>query len=185
MSETALPVEAPLMSSETASASSARRSRPDPPEVIRAWLAGAHGTTGQVRLEWSMQRLAVLPLRIGLGAVRMPGGIVHAAVGTGEPRAVAAAVRDQLNGPVIQDVRTALGPTYWALVPYRADARWDGGTDTPLLGPGTYLGVPDLGITAPPGAYWVVQPYGRDHLCELPDVAAFIQRGRDATEVPA
>ncbi|MEV6803922.1 hypothetical protein [Streptomyces sp. NPDC051132] len=159
---------------------------PEPPEVIRAWLAGAHGTTGQVRLEWSMHRLAMLPLRIGLGAVRMPGGIVHAAVGTDQPRAVAAAVRDQLCGPVIQDVRTALGPTYWALVSYRADARWDGGVDTPLLGPGTYLGVPDLGITAPPGAYWVVQPYGRDHLCELPAVAAFIRRGRDtAAEVPA
>ncbi|MFH9673409.1 hypothetical protein ACH4L5_14240 [Streptomyces sp. NPDC017405] len=74
-----------------------------------------------------MQRLAVLPLRPELGAVRIPGGIVHAAVGTDDREKVAATVRDQLNGPVIQDVRTALGPTYWALVSYRADARWDGG----------------------------------------------------------
>ncbi|MEV6806234.1 hypothetical protein [Streptomyces sp. NPDC051132] len=71
-----------------------RDRRPDPPEVIRAWLAGAHGSTGQVRLEWSMQRLAVLPLRPELGAVRIPGGIVRAAIGTDDREKVAATVRD-------------------------------------------------------------------------------------------
>ncbi|AYN43819.1 hypothetical protein D9753_22415 [Streptomyces dangxiongensis] len=155
-----------------------------PAEAIRAWLAGAH-PTAQVRLEWTTQRLALVPLRDELGAVRIPGDILHAAVGTDDPRTVAATVRDQLHGPVIHDVRTALGPTYWALVPYRGHAHWGGAADTPLLGPGTYLGVPDIGVTEPPGAYWVVQPYGRGNLCELPAVAAFIQRGRHAVEVPA
>ncbi|MEV6809831.1 hypothetical protein [Streptomyces sp. NPDC051132] len=153
--------------------------------MIRAWLAGAHSTTGQVRLEWAMHRLAMLPLRPELGAVRIPGDTVHAAVGTDDREKVAATVRDQLHGPVIFDVRTLLGPTYWALVRHRTGTPWPGAADTPLLGPGTYLGVPDLGITAPPGAYWVVQPHGRDHLCELPAVADLIRRGRAAAEAPA
>ncbi|MFG3097138.1 hypothetical protein [Streptomyces sp. NPDC048202] len=80
-----------------------------------------------------------------------------------------------LDGPVIHDVRT-LGPTYWALVPHQDD--WPGDPEAPLLSHGTYLGVPDLTVTGPPGSFWVAPPRHRDHLCRTEDVLALIACGR-------
>ncbi|MFG2815117.1 hypothetical protein [Streptomyces sp. NPDC048410] len=140
-------------------------SRSDPPDAIRDWLAGAHESPGQARREWARCGLALLPLGSRFDAVRIPGDLVHAAVGSGAA----------LEGPVIHDVRT-LGATYWALVPHQDD--WTGGPDTPLLSHGTYLGVPDLTVVGPPGSFWVTPPRHRHHLCRTEDVLALLACGR-------
>ncbi|MFI8346640.1 hypothetical protein [Streptomyces sp. NPDC085596] len=143
-------------------------SRTNPPDTIRNWLAGAHGSPEQVRREWARCGLALLPLGSRFDAVRIPGELLHAAVGSG-------AVGDALDGPVIHDVRT-LGPTYWALVPRQDD--WPGDAETPLLSHGTYLGVPDLTVIGPPGSFWVTAPRRRHHLCRAEEVLALIACGR-------
>ncbi|WP_239072119.1 hypothetical protein [Streptomyces bauhiniae] len=147
-------------------------SRSDPPDAVRDWLAGAHAYPGQVRREWARCGLALLPLGFRFDAVRIPGDLVHAAVGS-------LAAGDALDGPVIHDVRT-LGATYWALVPHQDD--WTGDPDTPLLSHGTYLGVPDLTVTGPPGSFWVTTPRRRHHLCRAEEVLALIACGRRELE---
>ncbi|EST24408.1 hypothetical protein [Streptomyces roseochromogenus] len=112
---------------------------------------------------------------------------MHAAVGSDDPQAVADAVAHHLRGPVIYDVLVA-GPTYWALVPYWPAITWTGTAETPLLGPGSFLGVPDVEVTEPPGSYWVRPPRNRHDLCQREAVFDFILRGRRqlrAQEEPA
>lgn len=151
--------------------------RPEPAETIRSWLAGAHDAPNQARTEWTEHRLAILPCGRRFGAVRIPGAIVHAAVGSDDREALADALRAELRGPVIHDVRT-VGPTYWALLPWRPHLHWDGAADTPYLGPGTYLGVPDVDHTEPPGSYWTTPPRHQHDFCDPGLVFDFIVRGR-------
>ncbi|MFF3505563.1 hypothetical protein [Streptomyces sp. NPDC003247] len=122
--------------------------------------------------------MALLPLGRRFAAVRIPGTVIHAAVGTDDRQTVADTVGVQVRGPVIHDVR-AVGPTYWALVPWHPGRHWNATAETPYLGPGTYLGVPDLGCTEPPGPYWVTRPRHRRDLCPPEAVLDLITRGRD------
>ncbi|MFD8914223.1 hypothetical protein [Streptomyces sp. NPDC059575] len=147
-------------------------SRSDPPDAVRDWLAGAHPSPQQARREWTRCGIALLPLGPRFDAVRIPGDLLHAAVGSGD-------VGDALNGPVIHDVRT-LGPTYWALVPHQDG--WPGEPETPLLSHGTYLGVPDLTVSGPPGSFWVTPPRRQHRLCRAEDVLALIAHGRRELE---
>ncbi|MFJ8364015.1 hypothetical protein [Streptomyces sp. NPDC093984] len=151
--------------------------KPDDPETIRAWLASAHPSPSQSRREWTTQHIALLPLGRRFGAVRIPGVLVHAAAGSDSPHTVAATIARELRGPVIHD-RLTVGPTYYALVPWWPHIHWEGANDTPYLGPGVFLGVPDIGRTEPPGSYWVTQPRHRFHLCRREDVFDFIVRAR-------
>lgn len=151
--------------------------REDAPEVIRHWLATAHPTPSRAYTEWTEQGVALLPLGRRFNAIRIPGALVHAATGSDTPDRVAQAVSDALDGPVIHDQLTA-GPTYYALVPYAPGISWLGANDTPLLGPDTYLGVPALNRTAPPGTYWVLPPRHRNHLCRHDAVFDLILTGR-------
>ncbi|MFJ4806669.1 hypothetical protein [Streptomyces murinus] len=150
--------------------------RSDPPEAIRTWLVGAHRLSEQIRTEWSTQRVSMVPLGAGWGAVRIPGSIVHAAAGANDLQAVAEAVRAHLRGPVIYD-RLRSGAAYWALIPYWQGTTWDNIAKTRLLGPGTYLGVPDVTVVEPPGTYWVTPPRYRHDLCRRQDVFDFVLRG--------
>jgi len=88
-------------------------------------------------------------------------------------------MRDALDGPVIHDHLTT-GPTYYALVPYAPGIPWLGANDTPLLGHGTYLGVPALERTAPPGTFWITPPRHRGDLCPHHTVFDLINTGRRA-----
>ncbi|MER6233376.1 hypothetical protein ACFY1L_46215 [Streptomyces sp. NPDC001663] len=155
-----------------------RSNRPaDASEVIRHWLATAHPTPSRAYAEWTEQGVALLPLGRRFNAIRVPGQLIHAAAGSDQPEHVAQVVRDALDGPVIHDHLTA-GPTYYALVPYAPAIPWLGANDTPLLGPDTYLGIPTLDHTAPPGTYWVTPPRHRNHLCPHDAVFDLILTGR-------
>ncbi|WP_406436575.1 hypothetical protein OHB14_62005 [Streptomyces sp. NBC_01613] len=150
---------------------------PDPPEVIRHWLATAHPIPSRAYAEWTEQGVALLPLGRRFNAIRIPGDLVHAATGSDQPERVAETVRDALDGPVIHDHLTT-GPTYYALVPYSRGIPWLGANDTPLLGPDTYLGIPALEHTTPPGTFWVTPPRHRGDLCAHGSVFDLILTGR-------
>lgn len=152
---------------------------PDAPETLRKWLARAHEAPSQARSEWTAQGVALLPLGWTFGAIRIPGTLVHAAVGSDEPQAVAEFLSGALQGPVIHDTM-AVGRFYYALVPEWPHATWSGATDTPYLGRDFFLGVPDIGRTEPPGTYWVVQPYHCRVLCRREVVFDFIVRAHQA-----
>ncbi|MFF9582511.1 hypothetical protein [Streptomyces achromogenes] len=109
---------------------------------------------------------------------------MHEAVGSDDHQAVATAARTELRGPLIRDV-LATGPTYWALTEYHTGVTWVDVARTPLLGWGTYLGVPDITVTEPPGPYWVEPPRWRGDLCYRPTLFDFIMRGAGLVPGPA
>jgi hypothetical protein len=152
---------------------------PDPPEVITHWLATTHKVPSRAYTEWTDQGVALLPLGRRFNAIRIPGDLLHAATHSSAPERVAQTMRDMLDGPVIHDHLTT-GPTYYALVPYRPRTPWLGANDTPLLGPDTYLGIPALEHTTPPGTYWVTPPRHRGDLCAHDTVFDLILTGRRA-----
>ncbi|MEI5099988.1 hypothetical protein RB200_17290 [Streptomyces sp. PmtG] len=92
--------------------------------------------------------------------VRVPAERVHAAVGSDRPEVVATALRAWLEGPVIRDLRSPLGPYYVFIAP---GAVWDGAEER--LGAGAYLGVPCL-LRAPRSTGWVVRPRAPRNVCD-------------------
>ncbi|MFD8805547.1 hypothetical protein [Streptomyces sp. NPDC059597] len=153
------------------------RTEPDPLDVVTTWLAGAHPKPKSVLRYWEEGCDQLLPLGARFAAVRIPGRIMHTAVRSSDTAAVAAVARDTLRGPVIAGTY-ARERTYWALVPWRAHVYWpDYLTDTPYLGPGSYLNVPPPTCTVPP-IYWVTRPRYRYDLCTREQVFNLIIRGR-------
>lgn len=114
----------------------------------------------------------------------LPGALIHAAADSDTPDLVADTVREALDGPVIHDHLTT-GPTYYALVAHGRGLRWLGANDTPLLTTGTYLGVPALDRTTPPGTHWVTPPRHRNDLCPHGRVFDLILAGRRALRATA
>ncbi|AZQ32141.1 hypothetical protein EJ357_47465 [Streptomyces cyaneochromogenes] len=60
-----------------------------------------------------------------------------------------------------------------------------GANDTPLLATGSYLGVPALDRTTPPGTHWVTPPCHRNGLCPHDAVLDLILRARRALRAAA
>lgn len=143
------------------------------------WLLRAADDPGTAVREWRTQGVAVLRCGRTFAAIRIPADLVHAALGTSDPAAVADRLPDALGGPAIWD-----GPEMpvYALIQPHAGLVWDGANDTPCLGQDTsltqYLGVPALDRLTPPGPHWVVPPRGDEQLCRPSVVRAFITRAR-------
>lgn len=136
--------------------------------AISDWLAHADPAPDRVRAEWAYRGIALLPLGRRFDAVRVPARRVHAAVGSDEPRTVAAALADWMQGPVIRDTRGD-GQAYYVLVAPCAD--WDGAEER--LGTGAYLGVPRLGGPSMLAA-WVVPPPHPGGLCDPAHLRALL-----------
>ncbi|MFD4631217.1 hypothetical protein ACFVYR_18455 [Streptomyces sp. NPDC058284] len=145
------------------------------------WLARALGEPAQARREWAETGVAMLPCGRRFDAVRLPERLVHAAVRSTDPQEVAARLAQSLNGPVIYDGRT-MGGTYYALTRPRRKGAWRHQDVAPWLGTDTYLGVPKLTRTEPPGTHWVVAPRYEGDLCEPLAVEALSRIGRSAAE---
>jgi hypothetical protein len=145
--------------------------------AITEWLARAHPVPQQARVEWSHQGVALLPLGRQFAAVRVAGSLVHAALRSDDPGAVADGLFLRLRGPVIHDHRTA-GPTYYALIQWHAGLVWDYGETAPCLQGETYLGVPRIDRREPPGTYWAVAPRYEGDLCRPQAVRELIDAGR-------
>ncbi|MFG2496805.1 hypothetical protein ACGFSB_01085 [Streptomyces sp. NPDC048441] len=122
--------------------------------------------------------MALLPLGSRFVAARLPEALAYAAVLAAEPEEVAERLEQRLQGPVIFDGRT-MGGTYYALMEPRDRPAWKHQDVAPLLGRGTYLGLPKLTRREPPGMYWVVPPRFTGDLCTPEHVAALIAHGRE------
>lgn len=125
--------------------------------------------------------MTLLPLGDHLSAVRIPGVLVHAAVGSDEPSVIADCLAERLQGPVIHDpgfdryyalVLSSTGPV---CVPPGAE----------YLGSGTFLGVPRTDCTelnkGTLASYWAVPVSRPGALCALADVCEFALLGRTLT----
>ncbi len=176
--ETDRPPVPPLLSPLFGAA--AVRTDSDPSEAVAAWLAGAHPKPKRVLRHWEAGADELLPLGGRFAAVRIPGAILHAAVGSDDDQALTVVARDTLRGPVIAGTY-ARRRTYWALVPWRAHVYWPSYlTDTPYLGSGSYLTVPPPTCIKEPIPYWVTPPRYRYDLCSREHVFNVIIRGCSA-----
>ncbi|MEV0443224.1 hypothetical protein AB0I84_06890 [Streptomyces spectabilis] len=128
--------------------------------VAACWLAEADPNPGKVWAEWEKHGVALLPLGRRFDAVRVPAERVHDVVVSDETETVAKVLRAWLDGPVIRDFRSSLGPYYVLIAP---DADWDGPAER--LTTGTYLGVPRPGH-ATMLSRWVVLPPHPGALCD-------------------
>lgn len=112
------------------------------------WLASADPDPGRAQLWMSQTRIVMLPLGSLFDAVRVPTAVGEVVVEAG------------IEGPVVRDPR---GSADYFLVPPGTSATWvtpDGVTDVTCLGTATWLTVPSLPVTAPPGAHWIQAPDG-------------------------
>lgn len=144
---------------------------------ISEWLVRAHPSPDQARREWDAQGVALLPCGRQFAAVRIPATLVHAALGTDAPEAVAESLAFDLGGAVIHD-GTITGP-YYALIQWHAGVVWDCADDTRCLAtPDHYLCVPHWSRRQPPGPHWVVAPRYEGDVCRPQTVRLFIARAR-------
>ncbi|MER5771471.1 hypothetical protein [Streptomyces sp. NPDC001985] len=116
----------------------------------------------------------MLPTGRRFDAVRMPGDIVHAAVGAVDHAPVSAGLTQALAGPVICDTRW-----YYALVPPQTAETWT----CPLaacLTTGAWVTVPRPDRSAEDtgaGLHWCVPMTRPGRLCDPEAVAALLQDG--------
>ena len=144
------------------------------PQAIREWLAsGLPAGTKPDRT--APAGVTMLPLGEVITAVRMSARLVHAAVGTEDPKALATRMAEMLCGPVIHDA-AGTGRPYYALTPHR-EREWPLPGDAAYRSTGTWLGFPDLDRRGPHGVHWVVAPRYRGDLCRIEYVGEFILQG--------
>lgn len=144
--------------------------------AIAEWLALAQQAPGQAWSEWSDGGVALLPLGRRFVAARLPEALVYAAVKAAGSEEVAERLEQRLQGPVIFDDRT-MGGTFYTLMEPRDRSEWKHQEVAPLLGRGTYLGVPKLARRKPPGTHWVVPPRFIGDLCRPEYVAVLVAHG--------
>ncbi|MEV7191222.1 hypothetical protein AB0N81_05350 [Streptomyces sp. NPDC093510] len=145
--------------------------------TLSAWFAHSRLASEQACREWAESGVALLPLGGRFDAVRLPEALVQAALGVIARQAVAARLAWLVEGPVVYDGRT-LGGSYYALMKPCRSRVWKHQDCAPRLSRGTYLGVPRLDRTEPPGPYWIVRPRFAGDLCEPATVAAVIGLGQ-------
>lgn len=141
---------------------------------VDRWLAQAQAAPEQACREWQDGGVALLPCGTRFCAVRIPTRLVHAAVGTCEETAVNAALASALDGPVIRDGH---GQYEYALIRTAAPLEWQFDHEAPLLGDGTYLGVPAEEYDGESRASWAVPPRFPGNLCSLRSVESLVATG--------
>lgn len=133
------------------------------------WLASADPDPGRAQLWMSQTRIVMLPLGSLFDAVRVPTAVGESIVDAG------------LEGPVVRDPR---GSVDYFLVPPGTAGIWvtpKGVADVTCLGTATWLTVPSLPVTTPPGAHWIQAPDGSGQLVDperLADALARVAGGR-------
>ncbi len=150
--------------------------------AVADWLARAQQAPEQARREWADTGVALLPLGRHFEAACLPARLVLAAVGTYDPPEITERLTRFLNGPAFFDDRV-MGGTFDILMrTHRTGHVWKYQDLAPRLGVGTYLGVPRMDRTKPPGTHWVVPPRFPGDLCEPATVEALIGFGLSITQ---
>ncbi|MFI5754301.1 hypothetical protein [Streptomyces sp. NPDC051569] len=140
--------------------------------TLARWLVSAQEAPSVALRDWDLGRHALLRTGTAFDAVRMPEGLVHAAVGGGQPREVADALTLALLGPVICDP----GACYYALVPRATAQTWR----SPLAvvrSTGCWLTVPRTDRNELSGIHWSVPPRTVGQLCAPADVDRLLRIG--------
>jgi hypothetical protein len=153
--------DAPIESDATQSAILPKCAR------VRAsmWLAASASNPGQAQRAWLDSGIALLPAGVLWDAVKLDAWLVHQAVGDSAPELVRGVLAGLgIDGPVIAE----RSRPYYVLVPVGTAAIWDA-HGTECLSVATYLTVPAISRTRPPGPYWLQPPDGSGGLCD-PDV---------------
>ncbi|RDG34542.1 hypothetical protein [Streptomyces corynorhini] len=145
--------------------------------AISRWLASSTEHPERAYEDWKRGTPAVLRTGVRFDAVRMPPQLVHAALGTATADDLPAALKGQLDGPVIADWATC----YYALVPVGTCAAWREPVGT-MRGAGGWVGVPRLDQRGPDGVHWITPAAAPGHLCRPDYVAALLHRGRARLE---
>ncbi|QCX81027.1 hypothetical protein C9F11_37220 [Streptomyces sp. YIM 121038] len=128
--------------------------------AVSQWLADADPRPGNAWAEWEKRGAALLPLGRLFDAIRIPAEQVHDVVGSDAAKTVAKVLAAWLDGPVIRDSRSSMGPYYVLIAP---GADWDGPAER--LSTDTYLGVPRPGHSTMLSR-WVVLPSYPGALCD-------------------
>ncbi|MFW3477117.1 hypothetical protein ACN24M_39265 [Streptomyces microflavus] len=147
------------------------------------WLLGAAPSRQEARASWEENGSAWLRPGVLFGAITMPAGLVHAALGEGSPLECATALDVRLcGGPVFYGER-GFGPEggYTALVPASAAMMWSAPGATPHHHK-ALLEVPAPELVRPERtmSWWVVQLDGPGTLCEPALLAALVAQGYNA-----
>ncbi|MFD3574788.1 hypothetical protein [Streptomyces sp. NPDC058644] len=142
--------------------------------AVAHWLSEAQAGPELAWREWNDGGVAILPCGSRFCAIRIPVQLVYAAVGTSEPKAVDAALAARLDGPVILDRQ---GQYEYALTELITQKEWPFQREAPLLGDGTYLGVPKAERDGSSRAHWAVPPRFPGHLCSLQAVEQLVAAG--------
>lgn len=137
--------------------------------AVADWLARTHTRPDIAYSEWAATGVALLPLGWLVDAVRIPTDTIAVRPESGDPGSY---VAEMLDGPIIVDP----GRWIYALVEGGTAAMWSCEGVT-VLGKGSWLGVPELGRTAPPGVYWAALPRRPGHACTPGLVAGMLSLG--------
>ncbi|MFH8492470.1 hypothetical protein [Streptomyces longisporoflavus] len=145
--------------------------------AVERWLSYAQAAPELAWREWKDAGVALLPCGSRFCAIKIPAQLVFAAMGTPEYRAVDAALAQRLDGPVIHDGRDQYD---YALIKAMNPKDWPFGREAPLLGDGTYLGVPKEEHNGPSRVHWAVPPRFPGNLCSPRSVEQLVAAGRAA-----
>ncbi|WP_329402326.1 hypothetical protein [Streptomyces melanogenes] len=144
--------------------------------TVTDWLASAHPVPAQARREFDAG-IALVPTGEKFDAIRLPAPIVHAAARNEDPDAVAAFLARALPGGAVIHDAYDIGVWYYALVPAGTYADWRV-PGVECLRPGTWLGVPRVDLTAPPGPHWALPPDAVGSTCSARAVADLVEVGQ-------
>ena len=148
--------------------------------AVEHWLAAAAPDPREVRAEWDLRGVALLPTGVLFSAVRIHAATVHAAAGTTAPEEIDRYLASALDGPVLG---LADGASYVALLPVSSARKWDL-PGTPCLGRGAFVGVPRPGSLREHGerAFWAVPMESAGVLCDPAEVfqLALLGQSREA-----
>ncbi|MFI2209610.1 hypothetical protein [Streptomyces sp. NPDC020141] len=153
---------------------------PSTDTAIGHWLAASLREPQTALHGWRADPITMLPTGRLFDAVRIPGKLVHAAIGATDHAPVSAGLEKTLAGPVISDSRW-----YYALVPPHTSETWTSGL-AQCLGQGAWLTVPRPDHTQDTGTrvHWCTPMTNPGRLCDPPAVAALIDHGHKALTTP-
>ncbi|WP_190122156.1 hypothetical protein [Streptomyces inusitatus] len=146
------------------------------------WLLSAARSIPKASKDWEEHGSAWLRPGALFGAVIIPAGLIHAALGLDDPAACAPPLAEVLGGPMFYSYDDfARQGSYTALVPVSAGQDW-GMPGTVAHSHRGLLLVPAPGVIEPQerDPWWVVPLDGPDRLCSPDRLAALIRLGRDA-----
>ncbi|GGP59409.1 hypothetical protein [Streptomyces melanogenes] len=144
--------------------------------TVTDWLASAHPAPAQAQREFAVG-IALVPTGEKFDAIRLPAPVVHAAARAETPDAVATFLAEALPGGAVIHDAYGIGVWYYALVPPGTYANWQA-PDVECLRPGTWLGVPRVDLTAPPGPHWARPPDAVGSMCSAHAAADLVEVGQ-------